>query len=483
MIETPHIHPDRIHSFNEFASQRGDYVLYWMQQSQRLESNHALAYAIERANKLSLPVLIAFVINEAIPEANLRHYYFMIQGLSELFKKARELGFGICLLTGGPTEVLKPYLVRCSEFVTDIGYLRWQRLLRLQIAGQLFDLGIPFTAVESDVVIPVGSVSSKEEYAAYSIRPKICRLLTQYISPPTLPELLIPFIWSKTKPDLSCQYQDNFEPDKLLESIKLDRSVSPVSAYKGGYSAAKELLRIFIEDRLPHYSHKRSDPGYDFQSNLSPYLHFGQISVLEVVQEAIKASGVSAADLPDLIRTRKKLQDHRVNLADFLEELIIRRELSMNFCRFNEAYDDYTALPQWALNTLRKHSPDLRNPKYSLDRLENAETDDVYWNAAQTEMLSTGKMHNYMRMYWGKKMIEWTDTPADAFHYMTYLNNKYQLDGRDPNSYAGIAWCFGKHDRPWQERKIFGQVRYMNSAGLKRKFNMEAYLTRIKQSS
>jgi deoxyribodipyrimidine photo-lyase len=199
----------------------------------------------------------------------------------------------------------------------------------------------------------------------------------------------------------------------------------------------------------------------EFTSGLSPYLHFGQISPLFVALE-VKKSGKKGKE-------------------DFLEELIVRRELAVNFVHYNSAYDSFNCLPQWAKATLHAHLEDKREYAYSLKDLENAKTHDPYWNAAQEEMRISGKMHGYMRMYWGKKILEWTRSPEEAFRRALYLNNKYNIDGRDPNGFAGVAWCFGKHDRPWKERQIFGKVRYMSSHGLERKFEIEKYVRKIEE--
>jgi deoxyribodipyrimidine photo-lyase len=198
-------------------------------------------------------------------------------------------------------------------------------------------------------------------------------------------------------------------------------------------------------------------------SGLSPYLHFGQIGPLEVALTVREAPGI-----PEKAKEA------------FLEEMIVRRELSANFVFYNPRYDTYEgALPAWSRATLEKHRHDPRPYLYGLQELENAATHDLYWNAAQEEMVKTGRMHNYMRMYWGKKIIEWSASPEEAWDTALYLNNRYELDGRDPNAFAGIAWCFGKHDRPWAEHPVFGQVRFMNQKGLDRKFRMKAYLSRV----
>jgi deoxyribodipyrimidine photo-lyase len=240
--------------------------------------------------------------------------------------------------------------------------------------------------------------------------------------------------------------------------MKIQDYPAGIKTTKGGYSTAKHKLENFITYKLAHYDVDRNKPSLDATSGLSPYLHFGQMSPVYIAKQIL-------------------LADYSYDVkAVFLEELVVRRELSMNFCWYNPNYDSFAGLPDWAKNTLIDHAGDHRDVTYSYEQLENADTHDIYWNAAQQEMLVSGTMHNYMRMYWGKKILEWVPDPINAFEFALYLNNKYELDGRDPNSYAGIAWCFGKHDRPWATRAIFGTVRSMTASGLERKFDMKAYL-------
>jgi deoxyribodipyrimidine photo-lyase len=246
--------------------------------------------------------------------------------------------------------------------------------------------------------------------------------------------------------------------EAVLRSLKVPalEGYGSASRFVGGPLQARKLLDRFISRGLLTYDEERSAPALDATSHLSPYLHFGQIPPLEVALAAADSAGA----------------------AGFLEELIVRRELAMNFVHYNERYDEYSAVPDWARRTLDEHRQDPRPALYSLEQLEQARTDDPYWNAAMREMLRTGFMHNTMRMYWGKKIIEWSRTPEEAFHRMLALNNKYFVDGRDPVSFANVHWCFGKHDRPFAERAVFGKVRYMNAAGLKRKYDMAAYVGR-----
>ncbi|MGA1873563.1 MAG: deoxyribodipyrimidine photolyase, partial [Thermoplasmatota archaeon] len=334
--------------------------------------------------------------------------------------------------------------------VCDRGYLRHQVDWRRGLAESV---SCPVIEVESDVLIPVDTASEKEMYSAATLRPRIHRLIDRFMMPPTQHRPRIP------SNDISFDGLELDDPGKILKDLDIDRSVPGVSWMEGGTSKALVRFRNFLENDLDRYHTERNDPSKGIGSDMSPYLHFGQISPLTLALEANEAGSPGT--------------------ESFLEELVVRRELAFNLVRFNGRYDSLDCLPVWARQTLDEHSRDLREYVFDLEGLEKARTHDPYWNAAQKEMVLTGKMHNYMRMYWGKKVLEWMDDPAEAFGTALYLNNKYSLDGRDPNSYAGIAWCFGKHDRPWTERPIFGKVRYMNDKGLKRKFDIDSYVDRI----
>jgi len=452
------IQDTRVRNLNVVREASGEYILYWMQASQRLRWNHALTFAIRMANERNLPVLVAFGLTDDFPEANERHYAFMLEGLRDVSAEARKRGLGFALVKGSPDEVAIKLAGKASVLVTDRGYLRVQRNWRSRVAESV---PCSFVEVESDAVVPVDHVSEKEEYAARTIRPKINRLLVDYMEPLVETKVKVPFKGSI--PDAV----DVDDVDCLLATLSIDRSVSRVSTYVGGEKEAARRLRAFVEEKLKGYGVSRNDPNLDGVSNLSPYLHFGQISPLDVAIQIRDASGGSEHEGVD----------------SFLEELIVRRELSINFCTYQPLYDQYACLPEWAQLTLDAHREDPREFVYSREQFEHAETHDPYWNAAQVEMVSMGKMHNYMRMYWGKKIIEWSASPEEAFATALALNNKYELDGRDVNSFAGVAWCFGKHDRPWKERAIFGIVRFMNANGLKRKFDRDGYVEKVAVAS
>lgn len=443
------IHPTRIVSLNKHSLKKGHYVLYWMQQSQREQYNHALEYALDCANEFSLPVVVCFGLTPNFPHAQKRHYRFMLEGLQETKGALNKRGIAFVLRIGNPYEIAAELSHDAAMVVTDRGYLRIQKMWRARTAELI---NCPLVQVESDVIVPVECVSNKEEYAAKTFRPKILRKLSEYLVPlkkrfPKKDSLKIKF-FSESLCD--------------IESLLKKCNISGIdgSSFKGGTSLALKNLKEFIKKNLPYLPECRNDPSKECVSHLSPYLHFGQISPLEIALEV------------------KKHPSQGANI--FLEELIVRRELAINFVHYNPRYDSYECLPEWARRSLEEHVSDPREYIYTLEELENARTHDEYWNAAQNEMILTGYMHGYMRMYWAKKIIEWSFTPQEAFDRAIYLNNKYQLDGRDPNSFAGIAWCFGKHDRPWQSHPIFGTVRYMSANGLKRKFDIDAYVQKVK---
>ena len=452
------VHPSRICRLNHKEIQKGNYVLYWMQQSQRVEYNHALEYAIQQANALDQGLLVCFGLMDNYPEANLRHYTFMLEGLQETQASLAKNDIKMVIQRGSPAEVASTLGRKASLIVCDRGYLRHLRAWRAQVARSA---NCSVAQVESDVVIPIEVVSKKAEYAARTIRPKIHKHLEDY---------LLPFKPSRVKKSslgLKIKSMNFSRTDTFLKKLSLDKSIAPVSQFfRGGTSQAKSRLDTFIKKRFQHYVKNRNQPQTDDISHMSPYLHFGQISPLYIALH-IKAAG----------DRHKEAQDA------YLEELIVRRELAMNFAYFTPKYDSYACLPQWAKKTLHEHENDTREYTYTRRQLENADTHDQYWNAAMREMKVSGFMHNYMRMYWGKKILEWSKTPTHAFRTTLAINNKYFLDGRDPNSYAGVAWVFGVHDRAWFERPIFGKIRYMAASGLERKCDIRGYVEKINAMS
>lgn len=428
---------------------KGKYILYWMQASQRTEWNMALDYAKDKSSETGKPLVVLLVVSDNFMNANQRHYAFMFDGIINLIKKFNELNIKFILAYSDdiPGEVLKVSQNACM-LVGDIGYLKIQRDMRNKIKEKI---KCNYVTVEDNVLFPVEYISDKEEYSARTLRIKINKnrefFNINYVE----------HNYKNKKADFDYKNDFSSRPEKLFEILKVNRDVGISKYYKGGEENAEKTLKKFLNEKIKKYDEMRNFPEYNYQSDLSPYIHFGNISVLKTVKEVLKYDGNEA----------------------FTEEFIVRRELAVNFIYYNKNYDNFNGLNEWAKKTLKDHQNDKREYIYTADELENYNTHDEYWNSAQKEMCISGKMHGYMRMYWGKKIIEWTESPEEAWNILVYLNDKYSIDGRDPNGYTGIAWCFGKHDRAWKERNIFGKIRYMNSMGLERKYNMKEYIKKI----
>ena len=449
----PDIEPQRIELLSrEDTPCEGRYVLYWMQAAQREHHNPALEVGIRRANELDQPLLVGFGLTDAFPEANLRHYRFMLQGLAEARNALAKRGIKLVVLHRRPDEAALELGGEASLIVTDRGHTRVQRQWRNRVAEEA---NRPVMQVETNLIVPVDTASDKREYAARTLRSKVHKHLARFLQPLERTEP------RKQSLPLHVTGMDVSDPDAACARLDLDRSVPPVDRFRGGQEEARRVFRSFLDRRLEDYASHRNQPQTDDVSYMSMYLHFGQISPVWLALELRKTPG---------------LEESR---DAFMEELLVRRELAHNYTHFEPDYDAYHALPEWARTTLEEHRKDQREPLYPPGRLEAAETHDPYWNAAMREMRYTGYMHNYMRMYWGKKILEWSETPETAFSTALALNNKYFIDGRDPNSYAGVAWTFGLHDRPWAERPIFGKVRTMTASGLERKCDPEAYVSKV----
>jgi deoxyribodipyrimidine photo-lyase len=454
-MATRKIQLERVQNLNEKEVREGDYVLYWTQSSQRAEQNHALEYAVQRANDLDQRLLVVFGLTDDYPEANLRHYSFMLEGLKDAQEALEKRGIKMVVREGSPEEVALDAGKDGSLVVTDRGYMRPQKKWREKVARGADCL---VTQVESDVVVPVEIASGKQEHAARTLRPKIQEYLEDFLVG------LTPAKVEKRSTNMREDGLDLSDLDKVLDGMDLDCSVGALShLYKGGNSEAKKIFRRFLKQGLGDYDANRNQPQTDYVSHMSKYLHFGHVSPIWLALQAREA-GAKQGDI-----------------ESFVEELVVRRELSMNFVFYNNDYDSYSNLPGWARKTLEEHKGDDRDHTYTRRQLESAETHDEYWNAAMKEMVHTGYTHNYMRMYWGKKILEWSNTPECAYRTTLYLNNKYFLDGRDPNSFANVAWVFGQYDRGWTEREVYGKVRYMSASGLQRKTKPEQYIEKVEK--
>jgi deoxyribodipyrimidine photo-lyase len=430
----------------------GRCVVYWMQRAQRARDNPALNVAIDAANALAQPLLVFFRLSSKVMGANARHYRFMLEGLCELPDALARRNARLVLRCEPDTADGFCNEVSASLLVSDDDPLRRPQEGRRAVAARL---RIPFWLVDADVIVP-SRLLRKEQYAARTIRPRIHALLPQFLVP--LPNRSARVAWPKRRAIVSERVDLS-----LLERLPVDRSVPIVSSFHGGASQARRVLQTFLSKRLAQYAEDRNEPAVDGTSQLSPYLRFGQIGPHTVVL------AVRKADAPARDRDA------------FLEQLIVRRELSVNFVRFNPGYDRIANAESWAERTLAAHARDARQHRYTFAQFEHAETHDPLWNAAQQQMVISGWMHNYLRMYWAKKILEWSATPAEAYETAVILNDRYELDGREPNGYAGIAWAIaGKHDRAWgPERPIYGTVRYMSYASTSRKFDSKGYVARV----
>jgi deoxyribodipyrimidine photo-lyase len=449
----------RIKKLNTIDDQTGE-IIYWMSRDHRVEDNWALLYAVERALQSNQKISVLFCLQPTFLEATLRQYDFMLRGLQEIEQRLLHYHIPFVVLLGEPAEAISAYVIKnkVGLVVTDFSPLKIGRKWRQEVANKVVTA---VYEVDAHNIVPVWQASSKLEFAARTIRPKITKQLDTFLT--EFPNHLLSTIASKLSVTASTTNWNH-----LRQLLKIDATVAPVSWLQPGPEAAHVQLETFINHRLAGYDHYRNNPNQSGQSNLSPYLHFGHIAAQRVALEVEKISQQS-----DYLND----SEFQKNKAVFLEELIIRKELSDNFCYYNPFYDQVQGFPNWAQKTLNDHRHDPREFMYSAEEFEQALTHDVLWNAAQQQMVKTGKMHGYMRMYWAKKILEWTTSPEEALKIAIYLNDRYQLDGRDPNGYVGVAWSIGGvHDRPWFSRPIFGSIRYMSAQGIKKKWNTEQYI-------
>lgn len=424
-------------------------IVYWMSRDQRVHDNWALLYAQKLALENKKHLVVVFNLVPDFLESTIRQYGFMLKGLREVESELFNYNIPLILTSGKPEEKIPNLLnsLKASILVSDFDPLKIKRIWKRDVAKKIL---IPFYEVDAHNIVPCLYVSDKIEFAAYTIRPKIHKGLIEFM------DEFIPLKKMKKSEIIS----DKVDWNKIEKSLKIIFDVKEVDWLKPGESEAEKIFDHFLQNKFEKYHELRNDPTKDHQSNLSPYLHFGQISAQRIALEVEKFKG--------------NPESQKV----FLEELIVRRELSDNFCYNNKNYDSFDGFHDWAKTSLNEHRKDEREFVYTLEQFENGKTHEDLWNAAQQEMVKTGKMHGYMRMYWAKKILEWTKSPEDALQIAIYLNDKYELDGRDPNGYTGIAWSIGGvHDRPWFERPVYGKIRYMNRNGAEKKFEVKAYIS------
>jgi deoxyribodipyrimidine photo-lyase len=453
----------RVRQLNQAPrAERGECILYWSQMNRRVAANHALAYAAHLANQHDLPVLFYEGLTCSYPFASDRFHAFMMQGVPETGRSLKKLGVGYVFHVRrrkrDPNDAFYKLAEKAAAVVTDDYPVFVAHTHNESVRAKL---AISYYAVDSSCVVPM-AYFEKQEYAAYTIRPKIKRVLADCLKP--VPSWKVKRPYHTHASELHTDVTDK-NLSSLIASCEIDHSITPSTFLAGGRRAAENRLKHFLDHNLRRYARLSREPSAEATSRLSPYLHFGQISSLEVA-----------------LSVQEYAAEHHLIAEEFLEELIVRRELAFNFARFSPALGSLDALPKWAEATLAKHDKDRREFVYSRDQFEQAATHDALWNAAQTELLTRGVIHGYYRMYWGKKIIEWSASHAEALETMIYLNDRFALDGRDPNTYTNILWCFGLHDRPWAERPIFGQIRYMSHEGMRRKTDADAYIQSMTQT-
>ena len=453
---------ERISKLNS-APERPDrkYILYWAQMNRRVDANHGLLYAVELANRHNLPVLYYEGLTCSYKYANDRLHTFILEGVPETARRLKRAGIGYIFYlrrtTDAPNHALYDLAQNAAAIVTDDYPTFIARYHNGRVPSKV---DIAYYAVDSSCVVPMKEIPARQ-YGAYTIRPKIKRLLPKFLQEPD--KLHVKRRFDERAPRFHTEVTEK-NIAELVASCEIDHSIAPSISFRGGRAAAEKLLEIFLEQNLRRYALARNEPSEHATSDLSPYLHFGQISALEIA-----------------LAVQAYAQQHKLIPDEYLEELIVRRELAFNYAANVEEPENLENLPDWCQENMRKHARDKRDPCYTPAQLQRAETYDELWNATQKEMLIRGKIHGYYRMYWGKKIIEWCRTYQEALDTMVDIHGWYALDGRDPNTYTNILWCFGLHDRPWPERPIFGKMRYMSLEGMKGKTDTAAFIEEIRR--
>ncbi len=444
---------------NSQVKKEGDYVLYLPLYSLRISYNYSLKEAIGLSNYLRKPLFIYFPLSKRAGLKTLRHLLFLLEGLIEFEESLRNFGLSLFVKPEEDLfEGIRRFAKRAVLVISDFPYLKeektlWESFSKVEL--------VPLFLVEGNVVVPARVVSKKAEPYARTLRPKLQALWQRFFNDCSFD---VPkeggFLPEEEGLSLKELLRDEKALFSLCEKLDLDKSVSPVGTYfKGGYKEALQKLDSFLNEKFTYYAEARSEPGYEIESNLSPYLRYGFISPVEVLKKILE---------------RFPFEDP--NVKSFFNELVIWRELARNFTLYNLFYDSFYGLPSWARDTLKDHEGDPREHLYELSELERGEVSDPIWRCAQRELLLRGKIHNYVRMYWCKRLIFWSKTPEEAFKICLYLNNKYALDGDDPNSFLGVAWCFGAFDHPFVDRPVLGKVRAFTLKALKRKESLSLYL-------
>ncbi|MFC7735175.1 deoxyribodipyrimidine photo-lyase [Roseomonas sp. GCM10028921] len=452
------IQASRIRTLLEAPEREGaEYVLYWMGLAQRARFNPALEFAVEEANARNLPLLVCYGIAEGFPEVNSRHWTFLLEGIAEVGPELERRGIAFAARRTPPVETALHFAGRAALVVLDRHYLKPVRDFYADFAARA---PCRVVQVEGEVVVPVETASPKHEIAARTLRPKLRRLLPEYLHPLEERPVRVLAAAAGLRPESTLDLSDI---PSIVAGLRCDHSVRPVRRFRGGTSQAEARLRHYLGKPFANYAAERGRPEAGAASHMSPYLHFGQVSPVAIALAVMESPAGREEDR-----------------SAYIEELVVRRELAMNHIHYEPHYDDLSAVPAWARRTLDAHRADPRPFLYTPEQFELGLTHDRYWNAAMTEMRETGYMHNHMRMYWGKKIVEWSPTPEAAWETALRLNNRYFIDGRDANSFTNIGWLFGLHDRPWGPRPVFGNVRTLGAATLK-KFDANGYVREVER--
>lgn len=481
-----------INSYRKFArnehepNKDGDYVLYWMQINRRFQYNYALDYAIAWANKLGKPLLIYEGLSIEYPWACDRFHSFIMQGMKENLdfahsKKINYFSFVEPEIGAGKGLFYNLASKACAVISDEYPVF----IIRKHNERVADKIDVPYITIDSNGIIPLG-VTEKDPYSAYLFRKIMQKHFKEAFTNPPQKDP-IDELENRDEIKLSDEFRQRYpKADEMLNDIDgsisqldIDHAVGSIEM-EGTRKSALGKMGQFIAHSLLEYDEKRNHPDEKKTSGLSPWLHFGKISEYEIVKAVFdhQPDGWSLEDLTPNGGKNSGFFNGDENIESFLDEVITWREVGFHFAHHVDNYDEFESLPNWAKQTMEEHTDDKREYVYSLEEFENSKTHDELWNAAQTQLREEGIIHNYLRMLWGKKVIEWTPDHRTALEYLIELNNKYAIDGRDPNSYSGIFWCFGRFDRAWQEREIFGKLRYMTSNSTRKKVKLDEYLSK-----
>lgn len=468
----------------------GEYVLYWMISSRRLCGNFALDRALEHCAAMRKPLVVFEALRIGYRWASDRLHQFVLEGMADNARTCAEKG--VCYfpyvepVEGAGKGLLQEFAVKACIIVTDEFPCSF---LPRMVESAAKKLPVRLEAVDSNGLLPLNA-TKQVAFRAFDFRRFLQKELSKHLGnfpranplarAKLLPAPRLPRSIISRWPAVSNEVLAN--AGNILQSLPIDHGVPP-APLSGGHTNARSRMREFLEKRLPQYAEKRNQPVLEIASGLSPFLHFGHIGVHEVFTEIARREKWDAGKLSLRANgSREGWWNMRRNAESFLDELITWREVGYNFAAHRADFDQFASLPEWAQKTLNEHAKDEREHVYTLEEFEEGRTHDVLWNAAQMQLVREGRIQNYLRMLWGKKILQWTRSPQEAAQFMIDLNNKYALDGRDPNSYSGIFWVLGRYDRPWgPERPVFGTVRYMSSESTPRKFSVKEYIRKYGQ--